>query len=142
MSQKSYINIAVFAQKAKVAPYFSHKEHSMKKLTQLGFGFLFGLLSAFSVANEKAKNPTIEPTVIEQKAESKSVATNPNLVNINVASAAEIQDKLVGIGAKKAQAIVEYREKHGKFLSVEQLTEVSGIGKATLEKNRERIVVE
>lgn len=114
----------------------------MKKLTQLGFGFLFGLLSAFSVANENAKNPTIEPTVIEQKAESKSMATNPNLVNINVASAAEIQDKLVGIGAKKAQAIVEYREKHGKFLSVEQLTEVSGIGKATLEKNRERIVIE
>ncbi|WP_207479324.1 ComEA family DNA-binding protein, partial [Glaesserella parasuis] len=53
-----------------------------------------------------------------------------------------IQDKLVGIGAKKAQAIVEYREKNGKFLNVEQLTEVSGIGKATLEKNRDRIVIE
>lgn len=142
MSQKLYAKIAAFAQNVKVAPHLSHKEHFMKKLTQLGFSLLFGVFSAFSIANEKAQNPITEPTATEQKVEAKSVATNPNLVNINEASAAEIQDKLVGIGAKKAQAIVEYREKHGKFLSVEQLTEVSGIGKATLEKNRERIVIE
>ena len=67
---------------------------------------------------------------------------NPNLVNINVASAAEIQDKLVGIGAKKAQAIVDYRIKNGAFSSIEQLKEVSGIGSATLDKNRERIVLQ
>lgn len=67
---------------------------------------------------------------------------NPNLVNINVASAAEIQDKLVGIGAKKAQAIVDYRTKNGAFSSIEQLKEVSGIGSATLDKNRERIVLQ
>lgn len=67
---------------------------------------------------------------------------NPNLVNINVASAAEIQDKLVGIGAKKAQAIIDYRTKNGAFSSIEQLKEVSGIGSATLDKNRERIVLQ
>lgn len=67
---------------------------------------------------------------------------NPNLVNINVASAAEIQDKLVGVGAKKAQAIVDYRTKNGAFSSIEQLKEVSGIGSATLDKNRERIVLQ
>lgn len=67
---------------------------------------------------------------------------NPNLVNINVASATEIQDKLVGIGAKKAQAIVDYRTKNGAFSSIEQLKEVSGIGSATLDKNRERIVLQ
>lgn len=67
---------------------------------------------------------------------------NPNLVNINVASAAEIQDKLVGIGAKKAQAIVDYRTKNGAFSSIEQLKEISGIGSATLDKNRERIVLQ
>lgn len=65
-----------------------------------------------------------------------------NQLNLNTASAAEIQDKLVGIGAKKAQAIVEYREKNGRFISLEQLTEVSGIGKSTLDKNRDRIVIE
>lgn len=79
-----------------------------------------------------------------EKAATTQAAVQPNmhLLNINTATAAEIQDKLVGIGAKKAQAIVEYREKHGKFLSIEQLTEVSGIGKATLDKNRDRIVLE
>ena len=40
---------------------------------------------------------------------------------------------------KKAEAIVQYREKHGNFTSAEQLLEVQGIGKATLERNRDRI---
>lgn len=118
----------------------------MKKLTQLGLALLLGLTTSLVTANEnatetnKAITPETQTTVTQTKA--KAVAVNPNLVNINTASAAEIQDKLVGIGAKKAQAIIEYREKHGKFMSVEQLTEVSGIGKATLEKNRDRIVLE
>lgn len=113
----------------------------MKNITTLLFSLVFGLVSAFSLADETAKTPP-EPAPMEQKADVKAVATNPNLVNINTASAAEIQDKLVGIGAKKAQAIIDYREKNGKFLNLEQLTEVSGIGKATLEKNRERIILE
>lgn len=118
----------------------------MKKLTQhfftLGFSVLFGLLASVSMANEKPKVTPSESIQQAAQTETQATAVNPNVVNINTASAAEIQDKLVGIGAKKAQAIVEYREKHGKFLSVEQITEVSGIGKATLEKNRDRIVLE
>ncbi|MGQ0286499.1 helix-hairpin-helix domain-containing protein [Pasteurellaceae bacterium 22721_9_1] len=61
-------------------------------------------------------------------------------LNINTATASEIQKALLGIGAKKAEAIVQYREKHGAFTAAEQLLEVQGIGKATLEKNRDRIV--
>ncbi|QLB21633.1 transporter [Vespertiliibacter pulmonis] len=80
----------------------------------------------------------VEKTALPQN----NTALNPNSLNINNASAAEIQDKLIGIGAKKAQAIVDYREKNGKFIALEQLTEVSGIGKATLEKNRDRIILE
>lgn len=113
----------------------------MKKITQLGLTLLLGLCANATFAKEKSTTPATEPPQVEQKMEAKSVALNPQLVNINTASAAEIQDKLVGIGTKKAQAIVEYREKHGSFLSLEQITEVSGIGKATLEKNRERIVL-
>lgn len=120
----------------------------MKKLTQhlftFGFSVFFTLIASFANANEKAKHSQVDTTTAAQQTTTaiKSTALNPNVVNINTATAAEIQDKLVGIGAKKAQAIVEYREKHGKFLSVEQITEVSGIGKATLEKNRDRIVLE
>lgn len=60
-------------------------------------------------------------------------------LNINTASAQEIETSLLGIGAKKAQAVVEYREKHGNFTALEQLLEVQGIGKATLDKNKGRI---
>ncbi|NVD07076.1 ComEA family DNA-binding protein [Vibrio sp. JPW-9-11-11] len=60
-------------------------------------------------------------------------------VNINQASAEEIADLLQGIGLKKAQAIVTYREQHGDFTSAESLTSVKGIGLVTVEKNRSRI---
>lgn len=60
-------------------------------------------------------------------------------VNINQASAEELADLLQGIGLKKAQAIVSYREQNGNFSSAEGLTSVKGIGLATVEKNRDRI---
>lgn len=108
----------------------------MKKLLHYSFSALLALFCSHAIAEN---TPTqSEPPAVAQPTQT----VNVNLVNLNTATAAEIQDKLVGIGAKKAQAIVEYREKHGKFISIEQLTEVNGIGKATLDKNRERLVVE
>ena len=61
-------------------------------------------------------------------------------LNINTATKAQLE-ALEGIGETKAQAIVEYREAHGDFTSVDQLTRVSGIGQATLDKIREQICV-
>ena len=61
------------------------------------------------------------------------------VVNINTADVAQLTDGLKGIGAKKAQAIIDYREQLGKFTSLEQLLEVKGIGEKTLELNRDRI---
>lgn len=60
-------------------------------------------------------------------------------VNVNQASAEELADLLTGIGMKKAQAIVDYREKHGNFENAESLVDVKGIGPALVDKNRERI---
>jgi competence protein ComEA len=62
-------------------------------------------------------------------------------VNINKASAAELQS-LSGIGPAKAQAIINYREEHGSFGRIEDLTKVSGIGTATLEKIKNDITVD
>ncbi|AVP98301.1 topoisomerase [Ahniella affigens] len=56
-------------------------------------------------------------------------------ININTASTTELET-LNGVGAAKAKAIVEYREKHGPFKSVDQLAEVKGIGEKLVEKNR------
>ena len=57
-------------------------------------------------------------------------------VNINTADAETISAELKGVGLAKARAIVEYRDKHGPFQSIEDLTLVSGIGERTLEQNR------
>ncbi|OCQ52546.1 ComE operon protein 1 [Photorhabdus australis subsp. thailandensis] len=61
------------------------------------------------------------------------------MVNINTASAEELAKALSGIGVKKAQGIVEYREKHGAFTTVEQLQEVQGIGPVFIERNRSKL---
>lgn len=63
----------------------------------------------------------------------------PEQVDINSASVEQLAVVLDGIGTKKAQAIIAYREANGKFKSVEEITEVKGIGDAMLEKNRARI---
>ena len=60
-------------------------------------------------------------------------------VNINTADAKSLAEELNGIGAKKAQAIVDYRTEHGDFKTIESLTEVKGIGLKTVEKNRDAI---
>lgn len=56
------------------------------------------------------------------------------MVNINKASAAVMQDNLKGIGAKKAEAIISYRTEHGEFKNLEDIKEVKGIGDALFEK--------
>lgn len=62
------------------------------------------------------------------------------LVNINVASAQEL-DALNGIGPVLAERIIEYRESNGSFQSVDELSEVSGIGSALLEQLREQVTL-
>ena len=63
-------------------------------------------------------------------------------VNINTASAEILSSQLVGIGPSRAQAIVEYREQNGRFETVEHLEEIRGIGTATIERNRDRMVID
>ncbi|MEU5873963.1 helix-hairpin-helix domain-containing protein [Glycomyces sp. NPDC047369] len=62
------------------------------------------------------------------------------LVNINVASAQEL-DALKGIGPVLAERIIEYREANGSFQSVDELSEVSGIGSALLEQLRDQVTL-
>ena len=57
-------------------------------------------------------------------------------ISLNSANAEILADGLKGIGPAKAQAIVAWRKANGRFTSIEQLTEVKGIGPATVDKNR------
>lgn len=73
-------------------------------------------------------------------AKESQVKTDSEQVNINTASMGELAT-LNGVGAKTAQAIVDYREGFGRFERVDDLTKVKGIGVKTLEKNRHRLTV-
>ena len=67
--------------------------------------------------------------------------TSGDLVHINSATLEELES-LKGIGAVKAQAILDYRRENGDFLSPEELLQVDGIGPATLEDILPYITVE
>lgn len=98
---------------------------------------IFAFLTTLSVTSTAA--PSIKPegptpitaqiTKVEQSAK----------VNLNAADAETLRRDLFGIGAAKAKAIVAYRDSNGPFTAVDELLEVKGIGKALLEKNRERL---
>lgn len=60
-------------------------------------------------------------------------------VDINTADAATIARELNGIGDSRARAIVEFREKNGRFASPEDVLKVSGIGPQVLKLNRDNI---
>lgn len=62
-------------------------------------------------------------------------------VDVNSADAATISAELQGIGMVKAQAIVEYRDTHGPFKSVDDLVLVKGIASRTVEINRADILL-
>ncbi len=70
-----------------------------------------------------------------------STFASAGVVNINTADAQALADNIYGVGLKKAQSIIEYRETNGPFQSVDELTGVKGVGEKLLEMNRENLVV-
>lgn len=62
-------------------------------------------------------------------------------VDINTASQTDLES-VKGLGPTKAKAIIEYREKHGTFRSVEDLTNVKGIGAGTLRQLGDQVSVQ
>jgi competence protein ComEA len=62
-------------------------------------------------------------------------------VDVNTADAETISAELKGVGLAKAQAIIDYRKKHGPFRSADDLSLVKGIGERTVEMNRDDIKV-
>ena len=67
-------------------------------------------------------------------------AESSSKVNINTATTEELE-KLDGIGPAIAQRIVDYRNANGKFLAIDEIKNVSGIGEKTFEKFKDNICV-
>ena len=94
--------------------------------------------SGLMLSVTSAHAQTATPPAAAQSA----AVTVQNQVNINTADAETLALALDGVGMAKAQDIIAHREQHGSFKTVDDLQNVRGIGKATLERNRERIVVD
>ncbi|PKH14154.1 MULTISPECIES: ComEA family DNA-binding protein [Pseudomonas] len=100
---------------------------------------VFAFLASLSVATTAAPSAKPEaPTAISAQMTKTEQSAK---VNLNAADAETLRRDLFGIGAAKAKAIVAFRESNGPFTAVDELLEVKGIGKALLEKNRDRLVI-
>ena len=118
---------------------FESKEDLMKvkgigKKTYQKIESYFNDLGVVSNPAEKVQSQK-EETKIEDKEIPDSLK-----VNINTADLEEFTI-LKGIGPKKAELIIEYRNKIGKFTDINQLLEVKGIGEKTLEKIKDMITL-
>ncbi|MCU0119176.1 helix-hairpin-helix domain-containing protein [Pseudomonas sp. B2M1-30] len=104
------------------------------------YSLVFALLTGASIAVVAAPATTAEPVRIPLVTEVAGSAQTAK-VDLNNADAATLQKELSGVGEAKAKAIVAYRETNGPFASVDELLEVKGIGKAILDRNREKLDV-
>ncbi|MCL6271342.1 helix-hairpin-helix domain-containing protein [Sansalvadorimonas sp. 2012CJ34-2] len=57
-------------------------------------------------------------------------------VNINTADAEMLDNNLKYVGEKTAKRIVDYRKEHGNFKSVDDITQVRGVGEQIIKANR------
>lgn len=103
-----------------------------------------GLIGAAMAASEapvviRYRPPAVSPMTSPPVAS--SVRTAPDVVDLNRATAADLQAALIGVGPARAAAIVAWREANGRFSRIEDVQAVKGIGPAFLEKNRLRLTV-
>lgn len=68
-------------------------------------------------------------------ASTKAIEDEGTRVSINTVSADDLARVMNGVGLKKAQAIVSYREEYGPFKTLDDLKQVPGMGSALVERN-------
>ena len=78
------------------------------------------------------KNEQVQEVATFSKGEAK--------IQINAASKEQLE-KITGIGSRKAESILKYREEHGPFQKIEDLLEIDGIGAKSLEKIKDQIII-
>ncbi|MEJ9113499.1 helix-hairpin-helix domain-containing protein [Bacillus paramobilis] len=80
------------------------------------------------------------PNKNEQVQEAAAASQGEGKVQINAASKEQLE-KITGIGSRKAESILKYREEHGPFQKIEDLLEIDGIGVKSLEKIKDQIII-
>ena len=124
-------------------------------ITSLFVGFLGGMLVGRNISSDSVQvSPLLQQTEATETAtsydhsesttEETTVITESgksDKVNINTATLDEL-DKLPGIGPVIAQRILDYREEHGRFETIYDIANVSGIGAKKLSALLDLITVE
>ncbi|MES5892385.1 MULTISPECIES: helix-hairpin-helix domain-containing protein [Bacillus cereus group] len=80
------------------------------------------------------------PNKNEPMQEGATFSKSEGKVQINTASKEQLE-KITGIGSRKAESILKYREEHGPFQKIEDLLEIDGIGAKSLEKIKDQIII-
>ena len=93
-----------------------------------------------TTASASSSTSSTSPSSSTSSSSSGSSGDGSALININTASETELQE-LSGIGEALSSYIVAYRESNGAFTSIEEITNVSGIGEATYESIKDYICV-
>lgn len=86
-----------------------------------------------------ASNLTAQVSVISPTTPVKSVEITQNKIDLNKAELSSLVGSFKGIGKKRAQAIINYRESHHGFKSIEELGDVKGLGQHFITAHRERL---
>lgn len=122
----NYINLSAKVSDEMVIWIYSNKEIKELKLEQNSTKYMIQECNCPVVDNTTCLNNEIQ--------------SNDGLVNINTADESKLSS-LEGIGQSKAKAIIEYRTKNGKFKTIEDIKNVSGIGESAYNKIKDYITV-
>lgn len=87
----------------------------------------------------KLLRPLLMSTALFGSALAFAVEEQPEPVNINTDNAVTLAAGLNGIGLRRAEQIVEYREANGPFKDPYELTVIKGVGERIVERNEARI---
>ena len=99
-------------------------------------------LAAGHAGKTAAENKAaVQPTAVEKVTSPAETQPETEKVSINKASAEELARVLNGVGLKKAQAIVSYREEYGPFKTIDDLRQVPGMGGTLVEKNLSHLML-
>lgn len=92
-------------------------------------------LAATPAAKTQVAGKSDAPPAVASPQQSKAAEAEKGRISINSAPAEELARVMNGVGLKKAQAIVSYREEYGPFKTLDDLKQVPGMGGALVERN-------
>ena len=116
--------------------------HILAAVTFVFAAFLAGFFAGRNLTRTPVQISTMPAPAAETQftEETTPEQTEPAIININTATAAQLET-LPGIGPVLAQRIIDYRTEYGPFQTVGDLTNVSGIGTKKLEAVLDLITV-